>query len=301
MKYHRTLSILLAVLIVAAAPVWATSLALADERQNPIQLTVSILPQAYFANRIGGNRVRIDTLVQPGYSPATYSPTPKQMAELATTNVYFRIGVPFEKSLIPKLARSLPELTIVDQRVGINMLPMEETHGDHQKEHGELDPHTWLDPMLALKQAAVMRDTLVRIDPAGREFYAANFAALVKDLRQLDMDLRKTFTPYRGMKIYVFHPAYGYFCQAYGLVQQAINPQGKDPGARYLARLIEQARKDEVRALFVQPQFSDKTARTIARSIGAEVIELDPLAADYLKNMRTLADQLRTALLNRKQ
>lgn len=261
-----------------------------------LSITVSILPQAYFAARIGGDRVRVDTLVQPGYSPATYAPTPRQMAGLATSDVFFRIGVPFENSLVPKLARSMPELTIVDQRRDIVLLPMDEVHQDHDDEHGALDPHTWLDPMLALRQSAIIRDTLVEIDPPGRDYYEANFAGLAKDLRQLDRQLRETLAPYQGMTIYTFHPAYGYFCRAYGLIQKAINPEGKDPGARSLARLIEQAQKDQVQALFVQPQFSDKAARTIARAIKAEIVELDPLAEDYLENMRSMAEQLRSSL-----
>lgn len=262
------------------------------KQENPLEVMVSILPQEYFVNRIGGDRVQVKTLVQPGHSPHTYAPTPKQMAALATSTVYFRIGVSFENGLIPKLARSLPHLTIIDQRQGIDMLPMEESPDDHDHDHGDLDPHTWLDPLLALKQSIVIRDTLTRFDPGGAAAYETNFTSLAHDLTQLDEQLRETLKPVAGNSIYVFHPAYGYFCRAYGLTQKAIKPDGKEPGARYLARLIEEAKMDNIRVIFVQPQFSDKTAQTIARSIGASVVDLDPLAADYLENMRSLARQL---------
>ena len=120
--------------------------------QGPLQVTVSILPQEYFVKRIGGTRVEVATLVQPGHSPATYAPTPRQMAVIATAKVYFRIGVPFENTLIPKLARMVPHLKIIDLHRGMDLIPIEEPHDEHHGNEGDLDPHTWLDPMLALKQ-----------------------------------------------------------------------------------------------------------------------------------------------------
>ena len=260
--------------------------------KDPLQVVVSILPQEYFVERIGGDRVKIATLVQPGHSPATYSPTPRQMASIATAQLYFRIGVPFENALIPKLNRSTPEMNIIDLRQGLKLLPMEESHDDHHEHEGDLDPHTWLDPKLALKQSALIRDTLIRYDPEGEALYDANFASLAKDLNLLDQQLKTVLQPLAGKTAYVFHPAYGYFCRAYGLKQKAINPDGKDPGARYLARLIEQAKSNNVRVFFVQPQFSDKAARTLARSIEGSVIALDPLARNYLANMQSMANQL---------
>jgi zinc transport system substrate-binding protein len=269
----------------------------AASQNQTVKITVSILPQEYFVKRIGGDLVNVTTLVQPGYSPATYAPTPKQMAGLATSTIYFRIGVPFENTLIPKLTRLIPQLTIVDQRQDIDMLPLKESHIEHDEHQGDLDPHTWLDPKLALKQSIIIRDTLIRFDPQGAPEYNNNFASLAQDLKNLDSHLQKALKPFAGSSIYVFHPAYGYFCRAYDLTQKAINPSGKEPGARYLARLIEQANNENVQIIFVQPQFSDKAARTIAQSIGGNVVAIDPLAKDYLANMQSIARQLVTSLI----
>ena len=266
------------------------------EKKKPIQITVSILPQEYFVKRIGGDQVQVATLVQPGHSPATYATTPRQMAGLATSTIYFRIGVPFENILIPKLVHAIPHLTIVDQHQGLDMMLMEESHIEHGEHQGDLDPHTWLDPILALKQSVVIRDTLIRFDPKRATEYNNNFAALAQDLKNLDDHLKKVLKPFAGSSIYVFHPAYGYFCRAYGLTQKAINPNGKEPGAKHLARLIEQAKDDNVQFIFVQPQFSDKAARAIAQSIDGSVVALDPLAKDYLANMQSIARQLTISL-----
>ena len=144
---------------------WDFADAQVTEQKRPLKITVSILPQEYFVKRIGGDLVEVATLVQPGQSPATYAPTPRQMAGLATSTIYFRIGVPFENVLIPKLVRSTPQLTIVNQHQGLDMILMEDSHIEHGEEQGDLDPHTWLDPILALKQSVIIRDTLIRFDP----------------------------------------------------------------------------------------------------------------------------------------
>lgn len=270
----------------------------AEGTKQPINVFVSILPAKYFVQRVGGARVQVSTLVQPGHSPATYSPTPKQIAKLASADIFFRIGVPFENGLMPKLARILPDLPVVNLQDGIKlkMLDDHESHNGHHHPAGDIDPHTWLDPALALKQAEKIRETLIKYDPAGKKEYHTNFEALSAELKTLDGHLQKTLASFKGRTIYVFHPAYSYFCRAYGLRQKAITPGGKEPGAKYIAHLTDQARKDGVRIIFVQPQFSDKAAKTIARSINGNVIALDPLAYDYVENLKNMADLLTKSL-----
>ncbi len=266
---------------------------MADTRA-PLSVFVSILPEVQFVEKVGGDRVRVQALVQPGQSPATYAPTPRQMAALSRARVYFRIGVPFEKALIPRLLDTMPHLAIVDLRTGLDLIELE------GKQAGELDPHTWLDPMLVKEQARTIRDTLIDLDPGGRDLYRANYQRFAAELDRLNARLARVLQPFAGQTIYVFHPAYGYFCRAYNLVQKAVATGGKKPGARHLAQLIRQAREDHVRIIFVQPQFSRKTAQAIADAIGARVIPLDPLAADYLANMERMADRIAEALQERK-
>ncbi|HBI14074.1 MAG TPA: ABC transporter substrate-binding protein [Desulfobulbaceae bacterium] len=260
-----------------------------------LQIFVSILPEEFLAARVGGNRVQVETLVQSGHNPHTYAPTPRQMARLAKAQIYFRIGVPFEAPLIAKLQRTVPDLKIVDLQEGIDLLPLAESGEEHHDHAGELDPHTWLDPNLALAQAQRMHSTLVTLDPEGREDYDRNLARLTDDLHEIDRTVRTILQPLAGQTIYVFHPSYGYFCKAYNLKQKAINVLGKETGAQHLARLIEEAKRDKVRVIFVQPQFSEKTAEAIARSIGGRVVALDPLSRDYLANLKTIALQIAAA------
>lgn len=265
----------------------------------PIPVFVSIQPLAYFVNRVGGDRVRVDILVKPGGSPATYAPTPKQMARLAAAKIFFRIGVPFEKAILPKISRNMPGLYIVNTSATIDRaesadhtLKGQSSVHPTDSNQGELDPHTWMDPMLAKKQAEVIMKTLVKIDPAGRSIYEVNYRKIAEELAALDARIRKTLKVVEGKTMFVYHPAYGYFCRAYGLRQKAVESGGKDPSPRHLTLLIDEARKEGIRVIVVQPQFSQKKARSIARAINGAVVVFDPLAYDYMANLEKVANRL---------
>ena len=255
---------------------------------QPISVFVSIQPQAYFVKRIGGDHVRVEILVRPGASPATYAPTPKQMARLASARVFFRIGVPFEHSLLVKIRRTIPDLLIVDTSAGLK----------HRQITGknELDPHTWMDPMLVKRQGRVILQTLEKIDPRNKMKYEKNYIKFANDLDALDERIRKELKKSVGKTIFVYHPAYGYFCRAYGLRQKAVEAGGRNPSPKQLVHLIEQAQKEGVRVIFVQPQFSKKKAQVIARAIGGVVMVFDPLAYDYIKNLDQVAERLAKTL-----
>jgi len=279
--------ILLALLLViATAPAaWAK-----------VNVFVSIIPQAYFIERIGGPEVNVQVLVGPGQSPETYEPSPKQMTQLAQADVYFSIGVPFEHRLMEKIKRSFKDLNVVESQRGISLRGSEEHHHDGHRPDFNIDPHIWLDPQKARIMSFTMTDELVRLRPQLAETFRANLQKLAADLDQLHHDLTAQLKPYKGRSFMVFHPAYGYFAGAYGLNQIAVEAEGKSPNAKQLAAWIDRAKREKVKVIFVQPQFSQETARTIAASIGGVVIALDPLSKDYLNNLRKMATAIAEAI-----
>jgi len=261
---------------------------------GPIEIGVSIPPQKYLAERIGGSRVLVSVLLPPGRSPTTYEPTPRQLAGLGRARVFFRIGVPFEESVLPRLERIWPDLAIVDQARGLRRRALGgEPHG-----HGEenRDPHTWLSPRLLRIQAERIRAALLQVDPGGEPEYLAGWKRLDEDLANLDRRLQEQLLPLRGKTLLVFHPSWGYFADDYGLRQEAIEAEGKIPNPRHLARLIDQARREQIPAIFIQPQFDLAAARALAEEIGARVIELDPLAENCLAGLQKAADKISGAL-----
>ncbi|MCX5836277.1 MAG: zinc ABC transporter substrate-binding protein [Deltaproteobacteria bacterium] len=259
---------------------------------------VSILPQAYFLERIGGHHVDVGVLVGEGQSPHTYEPTPKQMAKLATAKAYFRIGVPVERGVLRKIRQSHKNLVIVETQKGIAyryLAGHDHDHGeghvkDHEaKGHKTPDPHLWMDPKLVKIQARNIYDALCRLDTAHTQDYTGNLKAFLADLDRVDARISRSLAPLKGRMMYVFHPAFGYFADSYGLVQAPIEIEGKEPGAKQLAHLIERAKKDRVKVIFVQPQFSMRSAGTVAKEIGGVVVPINPLARDYLANLEKIA------------
>jgi zinc transport system substrate-binding protein len=262
---------------------------------------VSIPPQKYFVQQIGKERVNVQVMVQPGASPATYEPRPRQMVAISKTQIYFAIGVAFEKTWLGKIAASNPKLRVVHTDHGIQKIPMAAHHHDaeHQPEkerQGEPDPHIWLAPTLVMTQARTILNALVKIDPAHRSVYEANTRAFVAKLAALDADLRNSFADRQGRKFMVFHPTWGYFARDYGLQQVPLEIEGKDPKPAQLKELIEHARKNHIKVIFVQPQFSSKSAKLVAREIGGQVVVADPLASDWSINLREVARKLKAAL-----
>jgi zinc transport system substrate-binding protein len=282
-----------------AALLWLAGTVAAQDApaQHLVKVFVSVLPQVYLAERVGGGRITVETLVPPGQSPETYAPTTKQMVRLAEADLFFRAGVPFENVLLPKIEASFRGLEVVDTRRGIPL----QKHAQDDRDHaaGEEDPHLWLSPPLALKLAENMLAALLRADPAGKSVYEANFAGLAADLENLHRQLTEVLAPVRGRKLFVFHPAFGYFCAAYGLEQVAIESGGREPSPRQLARLIETAKRENVRVIFVQPQFSPQSAASVARGINGAVIAIDPLSRDYIRNLMEMAEAVKTALADR--
>ena len=262
---------------------------------------VSIPPQKYFVQKIGKERLDVQIMVQPGASPATYEPKPQQMAAISKTQIYFAIGVAFEKAWLGKIAAANPKLQVVHTDQDIQKIPMAAHHhgvdAPRAKDNsGEPDPHIWLSPELVMIQTRTIRNALVEIDPAYRSFYEANAKAFMAELGELDADLRSAFAGRQGRRFMVFHPAWGYFAHAYGLKQVPVEMEGKDPKPAQLKALIEQARKNDIRVIFVQPQFSSKSAKLVAREIGGQVTVADPLALDWAANLREVARKFKEAL-----
>lgn len=282
--------------------IWAIFIGIVLSAFSQVKVYVSLAPQAYLMKRIGGAQVEVLPLVQTGESEEAYQLTPQQRKDLGDADLYYYINLPFEKALMDRLeaenkTRTKP-LRMIDSCEGIDFLIMESACSCHGGHHNSLkDPHVWLDPNNMSIMASTMAKTLVELDPLFASFYQKNAADLKADLAALHAELNELLTPFRGQSLLVFHPSYGYFAKAYGLKQIAIEKDGKEPLLQDLTDLVERikkmkAGKNPPKAIFVQPNFSTRTAETLAKSLSLKVIQLDPLADDYLNGMRRLTEQM---------
>ncbi len=299
----RALVILL--LVLSAAVVFASGSQESTENTK-ISVFTSLIPQKFFVEKIGGDKVEVNYLVGPGKSPATYEPTPDQVIKLGKSDLLFTIGVPFEAAFLPAV-RDSKKLRIVDTSEGIQKRHLEahsheeegeEHHDEHEIEHeesGTEDPHIWLSPSLVIHQSEIIRDALKDIDPENSSFYDDNYNSFTEELQKVSTDLSAALKPFKGETIFVYHPAFGYFCDEFNLHQEAIETGGKEPSAAQLTEIIEEAKADGVKILFVQPEFAMKSAKTIADAIGGVVISLNPLSEDYINNLYSIADEVKKA------
>lgn len=279
---------------------------------NRLDVVVSIAPQKYFVQRIGGDRVHVIVMVKPEENHETYEPAPRQLAEVSRSRLYFRIGIPFEAALIEKIASANRELKIVDTRQGVPARKIEsfsmirgllpEDHSGSPKpggghgHQGEGDPHIWLDPRFVKIQAYTILKELQALDPGSGGYFQGNHDAFVRDLDAVDAEIARMLAGLKQRKMVVFHPAWGYFTDRYGLLQIPIEFEGKEPGQKELAFIIEFMKKEKIRALFIQKQFNTKSALTIADAVGAQAVPIDHMSMDYLENLKNIARAIRANL-----
>ena len=294
----------------AAAGTGAATESPASSASAKPTIAVSILPQAWFVRRIAADRVEPLVLVGKGQSPHSWEPSPRSLEELSRAAAWVTVGIDFERALEPKVRALYPGMRIADGSRNVAFRKLEahshedgevrQENGSERAEGGQdaadgRDPHFWLGRDGAERLAENIRDLLSAIDPEGAETFASNSATLVQEIDALFASLRADLASLKGTTAFVYHPAFGYFLDEFGMVQEAVETGGKEPTAKNLSSLIREAKDDGAKVIFVQVQFPSAAARTVARAIGGEVVEIDDLAEDWDANLRRMGAALRKA------
>jgi len=262
------------------------------ETGKKVNVIVSILPQKAFVKAVGGEHVNVKELIPPGGSPTTYEPKPSDLANVEEADLYFRVGfIPFEKSHAGKFASLNPDMKIVDTSRTVDLMFFGEL-GEHVPKEPHLervDPHIWLAPLQVKKQVDVIANALSEVDPENSAGYLENAESFKKKLDELHAEIGLKFKELKTDKLMVFHPAWGYFAGEFELKQIAIEQDGKEPTAGQLRNLIDTAREENIKVIFVQTQFNKEIAESVAEEIGAAVVPIDPLSEDYINNLENVA------------
>lgn len=263
------------------------------------RVVVTIVPQAQFVEKVGGDKVLVTILVPPGASPHTHEPTPSQISEVAKADMYAKVGTPieFELAWMDKIISVNPDMLVVDCSKGIHLLDMT-SHSHDREEHDNVrkDPHIWLSPKNAIIMVNNIYEGLIKIDPENKEFYYNNKETYIKDLQELDKALSDTFSGLTIKKFMVYHPTWGYLANDYGLEMIPIEEEGKEPTAEGLAHLIKQAKEYNIRVIFATPEFRTDTAKTIAKEIDGSVVLVSSLEKDYIAMLTKISREIEKSL-----
>lgn len=304
--FRRSITLfLLFVFLAACTPAIASQPTDKNEiasHNDALDITVSILPQKYLVDRIGGSFVKVNAMVATGADPHTYEPKPEQMRELSNSVAYFTIGIEYEDTWLDRIQAANPKMEIINISDGIERLPMPEHHhegeqpaGDEHEESG-LDPHIWTSPKLTKILAINIYTALVKLDPDHQKDFEQNLQALNNDIDQLDKSIKSTLEGVTNRSFIVFHPSWGYFANDYNLNQISVEIGGQEPSPQELAAIIDEAKEENCQVVFGQPGFSTKTADTIAQEINGKVLLINPLEENWLENMQAVSEVFAEAL-----
>ncbi len=262
-----------------------------------INAVVSILPEQTFVKAIGGDKVDVSLMVEPGNSPHTYEPKPSQMVEIAKAHLYFAIDVEFEHVWLPKFKNLNPKMQIIDLADNITKIEMEDaqheeamdTHHNEHKHEGK-DPHIWTAPANVKIIAQNIYNALKKADPQNRDYYKKNLDTFLTAVDETDREITTILSSLKnGEKFMVFHPSWGYFAQAYHLKQIAVEVEGKEPKPKELIHLLQEAKEEKVKVIFTQPEFSDSVAKIIAKELQIPVVKVTPMEANWSENLINIA------------
>ncbi|MFW3146471.1 MAG: metal ABC transporter solute-binding protein, Zn/Mn family [Thermoplasmatota archaeon] len=304
----REISFAVSVIIISSAFLMAAGCLGGDDGAFDL-VVVSVLPQKEMVESISGSGIRVEVMVPEGQSPHGYSPTPGQLLDITKADLYFKVGsgVEFELNHIGTLTETNPDMVVIDTSKGIDVKSFDEHLGadDHSVEEGEItsengddhdhegtDPHIWLSPSNMKIMAGNVRSALIEHDPENGDLYDSNYEAYIGRLEEAIGAMKEKLDPHAGEEFLVYHPAWGYFGDEFGLIQLSIEEEGKKPGPQGIAAIIDQAREHNITVVFVSPQFDTSGARQIADEIGGEVVMVDSLAEDYIDNILEVADKM---------
>jgi zinc transport system substrate-binding protein len=258
-------------------------------------ITVSIAPFKYFVEAIGGNDFKVNIMVPAGSNPHIYEPFPQQIVELRKSAGYISNGyLGFEITWLDRFYdtnRSMKKLSLSK-----NIEPLGSTH-HHEGDHVEgADPHYWVSPKCALTMASSVRDFLCELEPGNKTKYEANYQVLLYRISELDKKADKLFSGFRSRSFMIFHPNLGYIARDYGLEEISVEYEGKEPSPSRLRELIDRARNERIKTIFVQREYDTKNAREIAHEIGARLQIIDPLSEDWYNSTAEIINFLCSSL-----
>ena len=265
-------------------------------------VSVSIPPQKYFVEKIAASTLDINVIIPAGTDEHNFDFKPATMKKLEKSDIYFTIGLEFERVFADKFQSNFANLQVIDTGKDLRNLKTLHTHSKDERHahkhsnshetHSENDPHIWLDPILVKIQASTIAKALIAKYPQHKALYEANLAHFQAELDALNAEISALFEKSKNKKFIIYHPSLAYFAARYHLVQIPVEIEGKEPKTKDLQRLMSVAKKENIKTIFVQKGFSQNAAKSLAKELKASVVELNHLSENYAKNLRQIAQKI---------
>ncbi|KEK24958.1 metal ABC transporter substrate-binding protein [Bacillus gaemokensis] len=258
------------------------------KKDGKLTVYTTIFPLADFAKKIGGDYVNVEAIYPPGADSHTYEPSQKQTVQVAKADLFVYNGAELEP-FAEKMEKALKKenVKIVNASKGIELrASSEEEHHDHEEGHKEdehhhdKDPHVWLDPTLAMKQAEKIKNALVSLQPDHKKEFEKNFAALQTKFTDLDDQFKSVVASPKTKEILVSHAAYGYWEQRYGLKQIPVAgiSASDEPSQKELANITKTAKDHDLKYILFETFSTPKVAEVIQKETGTKILRLNHLA-----------------------
>ncbi|MDY0266263.1 MAG: zinc ABC transporter substrate-binding protein [Methanimicrococcus sp.] len=250
---------------------------------SKILVAASVIPQTEFIEKVGGDKVIAISMIPVG-GGHTYDPSPRQLEDLSKADIYMALGSgePFENNHMETFTQMNPNMTVINSSNNLNLIQTSKS----------TDPHIWTSPKCAIIMVENTYEALSSFDPANESYYRTNADAYILELKDLDAELKSEFSDLTSRNFMVYHPAWGYFARDYDLKQIAVEVDGKEPSPKDIVKYIEIANENNISVIFVQEQVSVSGATAIAEGFGGKVFVIDPLAKNYIENMKHIGEVL---------
>ncbi len=264
-----------------------------NKKEGNQVITVSILPLKTFVEEIAGNDFEINVLLPPGASPADFTLVPSQLKDISRSEIWFRIGyIGFEYSWRDKIEQVNRNMKVVNLAEGLDLISDETLPSGERNKIAGINPHTWLSPILVKQMATHITEELSLLNPGRKGRYQDNLARFEKKIDELDGEIRNELKNFEGRRFIMFHPSLSYFAREYGLVQYSLEPGGKEPTPQRMASLVDFAKKEGIRVIYIQSDLDREQARVFAEEIDGEVVQMWPLNPEWFQNLKEITNLL---------
>ncbi|MED2973693.1 zinc ABC transporter substrate-binding protein [Fictibacillus sp. B-59209] len=275
---------------------------------HKLTITTTLYPLEYFTKRIGGKHVSVSNVIPPGTDAHSFEPSTKDMIKISDSDAFIYNGTGIE-GFADKVNETVKNEGVESIKAANGLTLEKVEHRDEDPdEHGDKDPHIWLDPVYSIQMAKNIEQALIKLNPKAKADFTKNYLSLKKDLEKLDTSFNQTIKKSPHKEIIVSHAAYGYWEHRYGLKQIPVSglSTSQEPSQRQLQDLVKHVKAKHIHYVLLENSASDKLARVVEHETGTKTLKLRNLETlipkdaeaneDYLSLMQKNVQVLKQAL-----